>query len=75
MFTGIVQGMATLVAINKKELFQTHTIELTDEMIIILQKLQNLIASENTNASWAVGSKWEGYVLKCCLSNPRFNHE
>ncbi|NAZ69988.1 riboflavin synthase subunit alpha [Vibrio toranzoniae] len=33
MFTGIVQGMATLVAINKKELFQTHTIELTDEMI------------------------------------------
>jgi integrase len=33
-------------------------VELTDEMIIILQKLQNLIASENTNASWAVGSKW-----------------
>ena len=33
MFTGIVQGMATLVAINKKELFQTHTIELTDEMV------------------------------------------
>lgn len=33
MFTGIVQGMATLVAINKKDMFQTHTIELTDEMI------------------------------------------
>ena len=33
-------------------------VELTEEMIIILQKLQNLIASENTNASWAVGSKW-----------------
>ncbi|CAH7341393.1 riboflavin synthase [Vibrio chagasii] len=33
MFTGIVQGMATLVAINKKELFQTHTIELKDEMV------------------------------------------
>ncbi|MFA0511164.1 MULTISPECIES: riboflavin synthase subunit alpha [unclassified Vibrio] len=33
MFTGIVQGMATLVAINKKELFQTHTIELSDEMV------------------------------------------
>ncbi|MEZ8745643.1 MULTISPECIES: riboflavin synthase [Vibrio] len=33
MFTGIVQGMATLVAINKKELFQTHTIELSNEMV------------------------------------------
>ena len=33
MFTGIVQGMATLVAINKKDMFQTHTIELTDEMV------------------------------------------
>ena len=33
MFTGIVQGMATLVAINKKESFQTHTIELSDEMV------------------------------------------
>lgn len=33
MFTGIVQGMATLVAINKKESFQTHTIELTDKMV------------------------------------------
>jgi riboflavin synthase len=33
MFTGIVQGMATLVAINKKDMFQTHTIELTDKMV------------------------------------------
>ncbi|MDK9735865.1 riboflavin synthase subunit alpha [Vibrio sp. D404a] len=32
MFTGIVQGMATLVAIEKKEMFQTHVIELSDDM-------------------------------------------
>lgn len=32
MFTGIVQGMATIVAIDKKENFQTHTIELSGEM-------------------------------------------
>lgn len=32
MFTGIVQGMATLVAIEKKEMFQTHIIELSDDM-------------------------------------------
>lgn len=28
MFTGIVQGMATIIAIDKKEAFQTHVIEL-----------------------------------------------
>ncbi|MFA0077918.1 riboflavin synthase subunit alpha [Vibrio artabrorum] len=33
MFTGIVQGMATVVAIDKKASFQTHTIELTDNMV------------------------------------------
>ena len=33
MFTGIVQGMATLVAIEKKEMFQTHIIELSDDMV------------------------------------------
>lgn len=32
MFTGIVQGMATLVAIEKKEMFQTHVIELNEDM-------------------------------------------
>ncbi|MGF1724013.1 riboflavin synthase subunit alpha [Photobacterium nomapromontoriensis] len=32
MFTGIVQGMATVVAIDKKEDFQTHIIELDDSM-------------------------------------------
>ena len=34
-------------------------VELTEEMITMLQKLQNLISDENTNASYAVGSKWE----------------
>ena len=33
-------------------------VELTEEMITMLQKLQNLISDENTNASYAVGSKW-----------------
>ncbi|NOH79708.1 riboflavin synthase subunit alpha [Vibrio sp. RE86] len=32
MFTGIVQGMAEVVAINKKEKFQTHTVRLIGEM-------------------------------------------
>ncbi|MDC5707393.1 riboflavin synthase [Vibrio europaeus] len=32
MFTGIVQGMAEVVAIEKKEKFQTHTVKLTKEM-------------------------------------------
>lgn len=32
MFTGIVQGMAEVVAIKKKDKFQTHTVKLTDEM-------------------------------------------
>ncbi len=32
MFTGIVQGMAEVVAINKKEDFQTHTIRLAGGM-------------------------------------------
>lgn len=32
MFTGIVQGMAEVVAIDKKEKFQTHTIRLIGEM-------------------------------------------
>jgi len=33
-------------------------VEITDEMFVMLQKLQNLISEENTNASFAVGSKW-----------------
>ena len=33
-------------------------VEITDEMFVMLQKLQNLISDENTNASFAVGSKW-----------------
>ncbi|WP_159656506.1 riboflavin synthase subunit alpha [Vibrio atypicus] len=32
MFTGIVQGMAEVVAIEKKEAFQTHTIKLIPSM-------------------------------------------
>ncbi|MEF1185144.1 riboflavin synthase subunit alpha [Vibrio sinaloensis] len=32
MFTGIVQGMAEVVAIEKKEAFQTHKLRLTGEM-------------------------------------------
>ncbi|OAJ96300.1 riboflavin synthase [Vibrio bivalvicida] len=32
MFTGIVQGMAEVIAIEKKEKFQTHTIQLSKEM-------------------------------------------
>lgn len=32
MFTGIVQGMAEVVAIDKKEKFQTHTVRLIGEM-------------------------------------------
>lgn len=32
MFTGIVQGMAEVVAIDKKEAFQTHTIRLPESM-------------------------------------------
>ncbi|MGD8116800.1 riboflavin synthase subunit alpha [Vibrio sp. TRT 29B02] len=32
MFTGIVQGMAKVVAIEKKEKFQTHTVEFTGSM-------------------------------------------
>ncbi|KJY81534.1 riboflavin synthase subunit alpha [Vibrio galatheae] len=32
MFTGIVQGMAQVVAIDKKHNFQTHTVKLSDEM-------------------------------------------
>ena len=32
MFTGIVQGMAEVVAIEKKEAFQTHTIKLPPSM-------------------------------------------
>ena len=33
-------------------------VELTDEMITMFQKLQNLVSEENSNASFAVGSKW-----------------
>lgn len=33
MFTGIVQGTAEVVAINKKEQFQTHTVRLPDFML------------------------------------------
>lgn len=32
MFTGIVQGVATVVAIDKKDKFQTHIIELNGEL-------------------------------------------
>lgn len=32
MFTGIVQGMAEVVAIKKKDKFQTHTVKLTGEL-------------------------------------------
>jgi len=32
--------------------------ELTDEMVVMLEKLQSLITDENTNASFAVGSMW-----------------
>ncbi|EEX92400.1 riboflavin synthase subunit alpha [Vibrio orientalis CIP 102891 = ATCC 33934] len=32
MFTGIVQGMAEVIAIKKKDKFQTHTVKLTGEM-------------------------------------------
>ncbi|MCG9577557.1 riboflavin synthase subunit alpha [Vibrio tubiashii] len=32
MFTGIVQGMAEVIAIEKKEKFQTHTVKLSQEM-------------------------------------------
>ncbi|MGY3569816.1 riboflavin synthase subunit alpha [Vibrio paucivorans] len=32
MFTGIVQGMATVVAIDKKQDFQTHTVRLESSM-------------------------------------------
>ncbi|MCV5960806.1 riboflavin synthase, partial [Escherichia coli] len=33
MFTGIVQGTAKVVQIDKKERFQTHVIELDDALI------------------------------------------
>ncbi|WP_106478292.1 riboflavin synthase subunit alpha [Phytohalomonas tamaricis] len=33
MFTGIVQGMATLVAIEEKEAFRTHVIEMPSHML------------------------------------------
>lgn len=32
MFTGIVQGMAEVVAINKKDKFQTHTVKLSGKL-------------------------------------------
>ncbi|MDA0147597.1 riboflavin synthase subunit alpha [Vibrio sp. LaRot3] len=32
MFTGIVQGMASVVSVEKKQDFQTHTVKLTDEL-------------------------------------------
>ncbi len=32
MFTGIVQGMAEVVAINRKDKFQTHTVKLTGDL-------------------------------------------
>ncbi|MEF1290361.1 riboflavin synthase subunit alpha [Vibrio sp. M260118] len=32
MFTGIVQGMAEVVAIDKKDKFQTHTVKLSGEL-------------------------------------------
>ncbi len=33
MFTGIVQGMAEVVIIDRKEQFQTHTLRLCNEML------------------------------------------
>ena len=32
--------------------------EMTEELIMQLKKLQNLVTDANTKASWAVGSKW-----------------
>jgi len=50
---------------RKKEIHLTDTknrevadCELTEEMILMLQKLQNLVTDENTNASYAAGSMW-----------------
>ncbi len=37
MFTGIVQSTAEVIAINKKELFQTHTVRLPDFMLVGLE--------------------------------------
>ena len=33
-------------------------VELTDEMLVMFEKLQHLISEENSNASFAVGSRW-----------------
>ncbi len=33
MFTGIVMGMAKVIAIDKKESFQTHVLEMTEPMV------------------------------------------
>jgi len=50
---------------RKKEIHLTDTknredadCELTDEMLMMLQKLQNMITDANTKASFAVGSMW-----------------
>ncbi|PMH44936.1 riboflavin synthase subunit alpha [Vibrio sp. 10N.286.49.B3] len=37
MFTGIVQGLATVVAIEEKDCFQTHIIELTESQALGLK--------------------------------------
>lgn len=37
MFTGIVQSTAEVIAINKKEQFQTHTVRLPDFMLVGLE--------------------------------------
>ena len=37
MFTGIVQGTATLVSIDEKPNFRTHVIEMPDEMLLGLE--------------------------------------
>ena len=50
---------------RKKEIYLTDTknredasCELTEEMVLMLRKLQNYVTDENTNASYAAGSMW-----------------
>jgi len=50
---------------RKKEIYLTDTknredasCELTEEMVLMLRKLQNYVTEENTNASYAAGSMW-----------------
>jgi len=50
---------------KSREIYFTDTknredanIEITDELFMQLEKLQNLVSESNSNASWAVGSMW-----------------